>query len=50
MTLDGAKATVKLNGETVLEYTDPKPSGRGFIGLQLNEGKCEFKNIKLKPL
>ena len=24
--------------------------GRGFIGLQLNTGKCEFKNIKLKPL
>ena len=50
VTLDGAKSTVKLNGETVLEYTDPKPVGRGYIGLQLNEGQCEFKNIKLKPL
>ncbi len=50
VTLDGAKSTVKLNGETVLEYTDPKPSGRGYIGLQLNEGQVEFKNIKLKPL
>src|SRR6478672_4291816 len=50
VTLDGAKSTVKLNGETVLEYTDPKPSGRGYIGLQLNEGKCEFRIIKLKPL
>src|SRR4051812_19475330 len=38
VTLYGAKATVKLNGEMVLEYIDPKPSGRGFIGLQLNEG------------
>src|SRR3954470_3240522 len=37
VTLDGAKSTVKLNGETVLECTDPKPSGRGYIGLQLNE-------------
>src|SRR5438445_6837814 len=50
VTLDGAKATIKLNGETVLEYTDPKPTGRGYIGLQLNEGQVEFKNIKLKPL
>jgi hypothetical protein len=50
VTVDGAKSTVKLNGETVLEYTDPKPVGRGYIGLQLNEGQVEFKNIKLKPL
>ena len=50
VTLDGAKSTVKLNGETVLEYTDPAPVGRGLIGLQLNTGAVEFKNIKLKPL
>jgi hypothetical protein len=50
VTLNGPKCTVKLNGETVLEYTDPKPVGRGYIGLQLNSGQCEFRNIKLKPL
>jgi hypothetical protein len=50
VTVAGAKSTVKLNGETVLEYTDPKPIGRGYIGLQLNEGQVEFKNLKLKPL
>src|SRR5262245_21244023 len=50
VTVNGAQSTVRLNGETVREYTDPKPIGRGFIGLQLNEGQCEFKNIKLKPL
>ena len=49
-TLDGAKSTIKLNGETVLEYTDPAPTGAGLIGLQLNTGAVEFKNIKLKPL
>jgi hypothetical protein len=48
--LHGATAVVKLNGETVLEYKDPHPTGRGFIGLQLNSGQVEFKNIKLKPL
>ncbi|HEY2411351.1 MAG TPA: DUF1080 domain-containing protein [Pirellulaceae bacterium] len=50
VTVDKARSTVKLNGETVLEYTDPKPIGRGYIGLQLNEGQVEFKNIKLRPL
>jgi hypothetical protein len=50
VTLVGGQAKVDLNGKTVLEYTDEKPVGRGYIGLQLNEGKVEFKNIKLKPL
>ncbi|MBW3597175.1 MAG: DUF1080 domain-containing protein [Planctomycetes bacterium] len=50
VTLDGGKATVVLDGETVLEYEDPEPLGRGHIGLQLNEGKVAFRNIRLKPL
>lgn len=50
VTLDGGKATVKLNGDEVLTYDDPAPIGRGLIGLQLNTGTVEFKNIKLKPL
>ncbi len=41
---------VKLDGEVVLDYTDPKPLGRGYIGLQFNTGKIEFRNVKLKPL
>ena len=47
---DGARLTVKLDGEEVLVYEDPKPLGRGFIGLQLNSGAVEFRNLKLKPL
>ena len=50
VTLDGGKATVKLNGEELLAYDDPAPIGRGLIGLQLNTGAVEFKNIKLRPL
>jgi len=50
VTLEGAQATIKYNDEVVLEYTDPKPSPSGLIGLQLNSGKVEFRNIKLKPL
>lgn len=50
VTLEGPQATVKYNDKVVLEYTDPKPSPSGLIGLQLNSGKVEFRNIKLKPL
>lgn len=50
VTADGGHFVVKLDGKTVLDYTDPKPPGRGFIGLQLNSGKVEFRNVKLKPL
>ncbi len=50
VTADGRNFTVKLNGQVVLDYIDPKPLGRGFIGLQFNKGRIEFRNIKLKPL
>ena len=50
VTADGGRFQVKLDGQEVLDYTDPKPPGRGFIGLQLNSGKVEFRNVKLKPL
>ena len=36
VTLDGEKFVVKLDGEEVLSYVDPKPLGRGLIGLQHN--------------
>jgi len=50
VTLDGARIRVTLDGAEVLDYTDPNPVGRGLIGLQLNHGAVEFRNIKLKPL
>ena len=50
VTADGGHFLVELDGQRVLDYTDPKPLGRGFIGLQLNSGKVEFRNVKLKPL
>ena len=46
----GGHFVVKIDGETVLDYTDPMPLGRGRIGLQYNSGLAEFRNIKLKPL
>lgn len=50
VTADGGHFTVKIDGETALEYTDAAPIPRGRIGLQLNSGEVEFRNVKLKPL
>ncbi len=50
VTADGARFVVRLDGRVVVDYTDPRPAGRGYIGLQLNSGKVEFRNIKLRPL
>ncbi len=50
VTMQGGHVVIKLDGEQILDYTDPTPVGRGFIGLQHNSGRVEFKNIKLKPL
>ncbi len=46
----GPQFTVTLDGKQVLDYRDPRPLGRGAIGLQFNQGPVEFRNIKLKPL
>lgn len=50
VTADAGHFTIKLDGKLVLDYTDPKPIARGRIGLQLNSGPVEFRNLKLKPL
>ena len=47
---DGEMFTVTCNGQQVTTYNDPQPLGRGFIGLQHNEGEVAFRNIRLKPL
>ena len=50
VTMDGGHVVIKLDGEEIMNYTDESPVGRGFIGLQHNKGRVEFKNVKLKPL
>lgn len=50
VTAQGEHFTVRLDGQTVLDYRDPKPIRRGRIGLQLNKGPVEFRNVKLRPL
>jgi hypothetical protein len=46
----GEQITIMVDDAEVLSYTDPQPLGRGFIGLQFNEGDVKFRNIKLRPL
>lgn len=49
---EGNTFQVDLDGQRVLEYTDESPGARktGFIGLQRNEGRIAFRNIRLRPL
>jgi Domain of Unknown Function (DUF1080) len=50
VTVEGPRVAVKLNGQSLLDYRDPQPLRRGHIGLQFNEGRVAFRNVKLKPL
>ena len=50
--VEGPRVLVKFDGEQVLEYSDttPNPLTTGHIGLQMNGGKIEFRNVFLRPL
>lgn len=47
---DGPSIKVWLDDAEALDYVDPRPLGRGYIGLQLNSGAVAFRNISIKPL
>lgn len=46
----GPRLLIKLDGKQVLDYADPQAIATGKIGLQFNQGKIEFRNVKLRPL
>jgi len=50
--LQGPKLTVKLDGKPVLDFTDKtdSPLASGRIGLQMNGGEIEFRNVFARPL
>ncbi len=52
VTVQGNTFNVKLDGQEVMTYVDDSPALRrsGFIGLQKNAGKVQFRNVRLKPL
>ncbi|MFW6124707.1 MAG: 3-keto-disaccharide hydrolase [Pirellulales bacterium] len=50
VTAVGGRFTLKIDGRRTLDYTDRRPLGRGYIGLQFHRGAVAFRDIKLKPL
>jgi len=52
VTVKGPSIEVRLEDEPILSFTDEgeNPLKEGFIGLQKNEGKVEFRNVFLRPL
>ncbi|MFK7769578.1 MAG: DUF1080 domain-containing protein [Mariniblastus sp.] len=47
---DGPTIKVWIDDDVAVNYTDPNPTGRGYIGLQYNSGDAAFRNIALRPL
>lgn len=52
VTAVGPKLVVTFDGAPILDFTDDSASPllSGFIGLQMNGGQAEFRNVFLKPL
>ncbi len=47
---NGNTINATIDQKEVISYVDTKHLGRGYIGLQFNQGKIEFRNIFLRPL
>ena len=41
---------VRLDGELILEFEDADPIEKGYIGLQHNQGRIAFRNVKIRQL
>lgn len=50
ISIKGGEVSAKIGDVTTVTYTDEKPLGKGFIGLQHNSGKVAFRNIRLRPI
>jgi hypothetical protein len=50
--VEGLRIEAALDGQTVMQFEDdgPNPLRKGLIGLQMNTGRIEFRNIFLRPL
>jgi hypothetical protein len=50
--VEGPRIRARLNGTPVIDFTDTSDSALrvGHIGLQMNGGAVEFRNIALRPL
>jgi len=50
ITAIGGKLTIKVDGVVTAELEDPAPLAEGYIGLQHNLGKVQFRNVKMRRL
>ncbi len=48
--IEGNNIQAKINGRDVLKFEDSSGLEAGHLGLQMNGGKIEFKNIAIRPL
>lgn len=48
--LDGEKVKVWLDEKPIAELTDTTKLGRGYISLQHNQGRVEFRNVLMRPI
>ena len=48
--VEAGRVEVWLNGEKVVDYKDRKPLAGGHIGLQFNQGRVEFRNVRIQKL
>lgn len=46
----GGTIQATVGDDVEFSYQDPSPLGRGYIGLQFNQGRIAFRNVFLRPL
>ena len=47
---NGANFKIYLDGELVIDYTDPDPYLTGAVGFRVHSSKANFDNLVIKPL
>lgn len=50
LALQGGRVIVALDGQQVLDYTDPQPVRRGHVAFACSKGSLTLSEVKLKPL
>ncbi len=50
LAVQGGRLTVALDGQQVLDYSDPHPIRRGYVGFVCTKGSVAVDQVKLRPL
>ncbi len=48
--VEGSEVVVTVDDVVTTRSSAMKPRGRGYLGLQLNQGPVAFRNVRLRPL